>query len=66
MVEVMRLKVESGERRSKLEQKQRRRLQLDKGSPPEMFATLSEFKEVDRNDKGLPAQPHQLWITPIM
>ena len=66
MVGLMRLKVESGERRSKLEQKQRRRLQLDKGSLPEMFAILSEFKEVDRNDKGLPAQPHQLWITPIM
>ena len=66
MVEVTRLKVESGERRLRLEQKQRRHLQLDKGSPPAMFATLSEFKEVNRNDKRLPAQPHQLWITPIM
>ena len=66
MVEVTRLKVESGERRSRLEQKQRHHLQLDKGSPPVMFATLSEFREVNRNDKRLPAQPHQLWITPIM
>ena len=66
MVDLMQLKVESEERQSRLEQKQRRRLQLDKGSPPAMFATLSEFREVNRKDKRSPAQPHQLWITPIM